>query len=134
MSIKPKYWELIKSGKKRWEFRKFDNFAAQPFDTVVFYASAPIGRIVGFAQALYTTAGYLSDLWDETHHESGISVYDFEDYYTGRDKGVAIRLGSVLEFSANLFWDHPPMSWQYMPDDLWSVLFHARSELVYSDS
>ena len=45
LSIKPQYVESILSGKKSYEFRRMI-FAAQ-IDTVVIYATKPIGRVVG---------------------------------------------------------------------------------------
>lgn len=130
MSIKPRYWELIISGKKKWEFRKFNNIPRNSICMIVFYASAPVSRIVGFSQVTDMTVGYLVDLWDETKRDAGISVYEFEDYYKGHYRGFAMRLGESHEFSAHLPLFNPPMSWQYMPDDVFSVLSSYLSQYI----
>ena len=131
LSIKPKYWDLIKSGAKRWEFRQFGSLPAAPFHTIVFYATSPVCRLVGVAEVRLHAANYVDELWADTNHEAGISACDFEDYYRGRTKGEAIRLGDVYEFEFPLSYYPPPQSWRYMPDDLLSVLDSSRLRRVF---
>ena len=46
LSIKPEYAEKIFSGEKRYEFRKAV-FKNQLIQTVVVYATMPVGKIIG---------------------------------------------------------------------------------------
>ena len=72
LSIKPEYAEKILNGTKRFEFRK-----AVPRDgsvnTVVIYATKPVGMVIGE----FEVGGFLCerprDLWRRTKEKSGIT-------------------------------------------------------------
>ncbi|MDD8572078.1 ASCH domain-containing protein, partial [Escherichia coli] len=46
LSIKPEYAESILSGKKKYEFRK-NIFRNKNVDTIVIYATMPVGKVIG---------------------------------------------------------------------------------------
>lgn len=97
LSIKPEYVDRILSGEKKFEFRR-RIFKRPDIDTIVIYATLPVGKVVaevGIAGVMESTP---EDIWERTHEEGGISEARFMDYFRGRDMAYAIRLGSVRVF------------------------------------
>lgn len=91
LSIKPKYAELIYSGKKRWEFRK----APPPVPGWVYlYESAPVSKITGKVFLGAKVQGEPSLVWNLVKAQRtltggpGISLTVFNEY-VGKAKSVA---------------------------------------------
>ena len=68
LSIKPEFVEKIFSGEKQYEYRKI--LFKQKVDTVYIYAS----------------------IWKQTKEYSGVTKSFFQQYYAGKDKGVALKI------------------------------------------
>lgn len=88
LSIKPKYVEEIKAGRKRYEFRKA--VFKQKVEKVYVYASAPVSRIIGEFQPVDVLAGSPDDIWKKTKEFSGISEKFYKEYFEGRTVAYAI--------------------------------------------
>lgn len=88
LSIKPKYVEEIKAGRKRFEFRKA--VFKQHVEKVYVYASAPVSRIIGEFEPVDILAGEPDRVWQETRKFSGITKRFFDEYFEGRTVAYAI--------------------------------------------
>ena len=68
LSIKPEYAESILSGKKKYEFRK-NIFRNKNVDTIVIYATMPVGKVIGEFKVGDILALSPSELWDKLMQE-----------------------------------------------------------------
>lgn len=97
LSIKPEYAEKIFQGEKRFEFRK-SVFKNKEVKSIVVYATMPVGKIIGEFEIDGIIEGSPSRVWEETKGFAGISLNFFSDYFSGRDKAFAIRVGDVMKY------------------------------------
>ena len=88
LSIKPKYVEEIKAGRKRYEFRKA--VFKQKVEKVYIYASSPVSKVVGEFQPVDVLAGAPDDIWKKTKEFSGVSEKFYKEYFEGRTVAYAI--------------------------------------------
>jgi predicted transcriptional regulator len=122
LSIRPRYTELILSGKKTIELRK-RRPNVPPGTLVVMYASQPVCAIVG----TFVLGGIVSDrpaaLWTNHGAQAGISKDLFEQYYERHECAFGLLIQDVrsLENEVGLAalrkcWDgfHPPQSYRYL--------------------
>jgi len=79
LSIKPVFVEEIMAGNKRFEYRK--RIFKQDVDSVVIYASMPVGKIVGEFKIGEIINKSPKDVWQETKDYSGISYSFFQSYF-----------------------------------------------------
>jgi len=101
LSIKPEYAERILSGEKKFEFRK-SVFKNKNVDTVIIYATMPVGKIIGEFKVgdilMYSPA----ELWNKTKTYAGISHKFFEDYFDSREKAFAISVKNPKRYVSPL--------------------------------
>lgn len=97
LSIKPEYVEKIFAGNKRFEFRKAI-FKNEEVKKVVIYATLPVGRVVGEFEVDGYIAGEPIDVWKLTQGSAGISEEFFHEYFLGRQKAFAIKIGKVRKY------------------------------------
>ncbi|NXZ87925.1 ASCH domain-containing protein [Serratia fonticola] len=98
LSIKPEYAERILSGEKKYEFRK-SIFKNKNVDTVLIYATMPVGKVIGEFKVGDILALSPSELWDITKVHAGITRAFFNDYFDKRDKAFAISVESPKRYS-----------------------------------
>lgn len=91
LSIKPEYASKIFDGSKKYEFRR-TVFKNQDVKKVIVYASAPISKVIGEFDIETVLQSELEDLWKETKDFSGITKDFYDSYFTGKDKGYAIKV------------------------------------------
>ena len=121
LSIKPCFCKLIFEGVKRYEYRK-RVFKRNDVDKVYVYASKPICKVIGY----FTVGGIINDtvsnVWDMTHKEGGITKEYFDAYFNGCDIAHAIKIEDARLFS--------------VPIDPKSVLdnFRAPQNYMYLDN
>lgn len=119
LSIKPEYAEKIFNGEKTFEFRKAI-FSDPEVDTVVVYATMPVGKVIGEFKIADIHSGTPDDIWDKTQETSGITLGFFSDYFKGRSKAYAIEVGEKRIFdvprlvSDFIGRDTPPQSFAYV--------------------
>lgn len=128
ISIHPGYVEKIVSGEKRLEFRR--SWAALPVDYLVIYATAPVKRIVAFAEIGQTHRGSKSSLWRLSQLEGGgISRRKLFAYLDGKKDAVALELKrnfrlvnevDPLDVFGPAF--RPPQSFRYLAREEWVLL------------
>ena len=98
LSIKPEFVEKIFSGEKRYEYRKAP-FRRGEVSTVVVYATKPVGKIVGEFDIVSVLEDELDRIWERTKEYSGISWDFFSSYFSGKELGYAIKIGSPRRYS-----------------------------------
>lgn len=94
LSIKPKFVEEILSGNKKFEYRK--KIFKQDIDSVVIYASRPIGMFVGEFKIKNTLYDDIDTIWEKTNNFSGISHKYFKKYFEKHDKGYALEIDDLI--------------------------------------
>lgn len=119
-SIKPEYVEKIFSGEKHYEYRKaiFKNNVKK----IVIYCTKPVGMIVGEFEIEDILEDCPKSIWKKTKDYSGVSRTFYDEYFSGREKGYAINIGTkrVYESAINPFevLDSftPPQSFIYLDE------------------
>lgn len=117
MSIKPKWFDLIASGKKTLEIRL--SKPSLDFDMVWFYVSGT-GRIKGLARVPQIRRLDLREDWGAAQKESLVSRSEAIKYAKGRSSvwgwSIAGFQPLFLDFTLEDFGlRRPPMSWRYFP-------------------
>lgn len=100
LSINPQHVENILNGDKRFEFRKVRCRAE--VDNIVIYATSPVMQIVGEADVTEIIQDSLDAVWKITSEYAGISRHFYDEYYLGKDKAVAYKLGRVKKYKRPL--------------------------------
>ena len=117
LSINPEHVKNILSGKKKYEFRKVR--CRNNISSIVIYATSPIMRIVAEVEVIDIIEDVPQAVWSKTFEYAGISKEFFNQYYKGRNKAVAYKLGEVEVYSeprslAELGIKHAPQSFVYV--------------------
>lgn len=119
LSIKPEFAEKIFDGTKAFEYRKAI-FQNNNVDTVVVYATMPVGKVIGEFSVGKVLEGSPTEIWRQTSDSAGISEELFTEYFDGRDKAYAIGVSSVrlfpipLDVETVLGRRMPPQSFAYL--------------------
>lgn len=138
LAIHPEYWESIKTGEKVFEFRRI--VPKNAVSRIVFYVTAPICKIVGYAKVKSVLVASPTKLWARAKHGAGISKAFFDDYFSGRPEAYAFELNSVYSFlnPSQLFdlrkGGVPPQSFSYLSQCELIKLFKKRTILETSQS
>jgi predicted transcriptional regulator len=105
ISIKPRYAELIEGGVKRVEFRR--RFPGRwSGGRALFYVTSPVRAVTMEAWIACVKRGGVAELWEAFGEVSGVTLGEFEDYFSGAKAGVALvlegvrRLGVAVGFRA----------------------------------
>lgn len=101
LSIKPEFVEKILNGTKAYEFRK-NQFKREGITTVVIYATMPVGKVVAEFDIEDIISEHPQELWSRTEYAAGISKEFFDEYYIGRDKATAIKVGNIVRYEKPL--------------------------------
>lgn len=99
LSINPKHLNNIFNGTKHFEFRKV--ICSREVDTIVFYATSPVQRIVGEAKIDNILIDKPSVVWNETDEFSGISKNFFDKYFKDKKFAVAFKLVDVKKYNTS---------------------------------
>jgi predicted transcriptional regulator len=118
LSIKPKYADLIRSGLKKYEFRR-KIFKKASGCNVFIYSTSPVKKIIGVfdASIIYQDAPYR--IWDMFGPLSGISEREFFHYFKDCEIAYAIEIRNLVTFeeprdpSDYFFEFNPPQSYRY---------------------
>lgn len=122
LSIKPKYVEQIENGSKLYEFRRV--IFKQSIDEIYVYATAPIKQIVGKIFIEEIIEDTPKNLWCNFKNEAGINKKDFFEYFSGKEKGYAIKIKNFISFEEpiNPYKQNPrfvpPQSYAYIDNIL----------------
>jgi predicted transcriptional regulator len=118
LSIRPQFALQIFEGSKRYEYRRAI-FKREGVTSVLVYASAPIGKVIGEFQVAEILYDKPTRLWTKTKTHAGISQRNFFQYFLGAYKGYAIKVkrSAIYEVplslsSFSVSW--PPQSFMYV--------------------
>lgn len=120
MAIHPRHADAILSGAKQVEFRK--RRLASSIDTVLIYATAPVGGIIGDFGVAGFVQGDPDEVWCEVGPAGCVSEEEFRQYYRASPLAVAIRVGSVRKYARTVTLDEldpqpaVPQSYCYVDD------------------
>ncbi|MVX35479.1 ASCH domain-containing protein [Myroides sp. LoEW2-1] len=126
LSIKPEFVEQIFKGKKKFEYRK-SIFAKSDVNSVVIYATMPVGRIVGEFSISNVLMDTPEKIWLDTRNSSGISKSFFDSYFENRDKAYALEIGDFTQYEIPINPYKiiegfvPPQSFRYLEEDAFSI-------------
>lgn len=96
ISIRPNFAEAIFSGAKTTELRR--RIPQIPVGTRLWiYATKPTGAVLGFARVDGVVSGSLEEIWVASVGQAGVSRAEFDDYFAGSEKGVALQLVDVQQ-------------------------------------
>lgn len=101
VSIRPEYVERILSGEKTYEYRR-RIFKHPGVDTLVIYATMPVGKVVAEAGIVTILESTPEDIWERTGRHAGISEDRFRAYFHGCGTAYAIGLRDVHAFARPL--------------------------------
>ena len=91
LSIKPEFAQKIFAGAKRYEFRS-SIFKNQEINTIIVYATKPIGKLIGEFEIEDILHEELPVLWSKTKKHSGTNEENFKKYFANKSKGYAIQI------------------------------------------
>ncbi len=97
LSIKPKYAEMILSGKKRYEFRRAI-FKKPGIRKVVIYASSPVSKVIGEFEIDDILSLDIQELWLLTMEHAGIDKEFYDRYFSGKEVGHAIKVKKTKKY------------------------------------
>jgi predicted transcriptional regulator len=134
LSIKPKYAELIKSGIKKYEFRR-KVFKKAGGCKVFIYSTSPVKKITGVFDASLIHPNSPRRIWDMFGPYSGISEGEFFRYFKDCEIAYAIEIRNLVVFkkprdpSDYFFEFNPPQSYRYFNPHQRPLPFLKNSEL-----
>ncbi|HFH9740992.1 TPA: ASCH domain-containing protein [Streptococcus pyogenes] len=96
ISIKPQFVDEIMKGNKRFEFRK--SFLKSIPDRCYIYSTKPVGKIVGFFTIKQVLRDEPEKIWQKTSKKSEITKDFFDEYYSGKNKAVAIEIDRLFAY------------------------------------
>ena len=94
LSIRPRFVEMIFSGKKKVELRRVKP-RVQAGDLVVIYASGETKGMVGAFEVEGVTAATPNSIWRKHNGGSGLTKREFDSYFSEASIGYAIQIGKV---------------------------------------
>lgn len=120
LSIKPYYAEKILEGEKIYELRK-SIFKNPNVKKVILYASSPISKIVGEFEIDYIIHKEVEDLWKKTKEFNCVDKNYFDEYFTNREKGYAIKIKKTKKYRNHFcikekFGINAPQSFSYVSE------------------
>lgn len=92
LSIHPNHIEQIKSGIKKFEYRKI--LPKMKVQTVYIYGTRPLSRVVAKFEVQQVIADNLVSIWEKTKYNSGITEEEFFQYFSKCDKAYAIGIAN----------------------------------------
>ena len=120
LSIRPRFAYAILEGTKTFELRRAV-FRSSSVRKIVIYASSPVSLVIGE----FTIDGILAlepnRLWAATASGVGIDQEFFDNYFSGREIGFAIkvrrprRYAKPLRLEEHFGLSRPPQSLCYLP-------------------
>lgn len=141
LSVHPEHVTNILSGKKKFEYRKI--MPARNISHIVLYSTNPVKMIVAVAEVSHRIADSLTQVWQQTSNESGITHEFFLDYFSGCNKAGCFALRNVYKLSNPIKINEllnckvPPQSFCYLDSQDTDKIFKMTSSVpafTYSSS
>jgi predicted transcriptional regulator len=137
LSIKPKYAELIRSGLKKYEFRR-KIFKKAGSCNVFIYSTSPVKKIIGVFDASIIHQNSPHRIWDMFGVYSGVSEKEFFQYFRDCEIAYAIEIRNLVTFEepqdpSDYFWEFTaPQSYRYFNPHQRPLPFPKNSEFPNS--
>lgn len=131
LPIRPLFVKAILEGRKSVEFRRRP--FGQEVSNVVVYATSPIQRVVAFFSVTHVTEGHPHEVWKQFGAQGGVSREDYDAYFQGSERAVAIGIGDLRAFTDPLGLDdlspslRAPQSYCYLSVRTFQLLCEGRS-------
>lgn len=93
ISIKPELVERIVCGEKKYEYRK--SFPPITVKKLVIYSTFPVQKVVAVAEVLAMRENTPWAIWEGTKDGAGVSEEMYYEYFSGRPKAFAFKLGKI---------------------------------------
>lgn len=122
ISVHPKYAKRIFSEAKRIELRKLRPNVSLGTPIAV-YVSSPEKQLYGFATVSKIDEGTPDEIWETLGSAAGVSRKEYNQYYKGANKAVAIHFEQVSclirpvdlsQIRSALSGFHPPQTYRYL--------------------
>ena len=122
LSVKPKYAEMLIDGVKTVELRRVPPRVDHGVPVLI-YASTPRKAMVGVARVGAVEVGAVEAIWARYALEVGIDARDYDAYFDGASRAVAIGLYEVQRLQRSVPLDElrrrlagfrPPQSFMYL--------------------
>lgn len=97
LPIKSKYFDLIISGKKKYEYRK--NKFKYEIDIIYFYITSPVQAVVGSCECANILFDSIENIWKLTQFEAGLHKDEYFDYFKKSKKACAINIRNLQLFN-----------------------------------
>ena len=97
LSIKPEFAQKIFSGEKKFEFRR-SIFKNTTVKKIVVYVSSPVQKVIGEFEIDCIVHEDIDKLWEITGKHAGISKDYFEQYFTDKHRGFAIKIKNAKKY------------------------------------
>ena len=136
LSVFPEYVDRILSGEKRFEFRK--HIPVEVVDHIVFYATAPVAKILCIAKVDSIISGTPSSLWNTTALFTGVDKNFYNLYYKNVKTAYAYKLGEIYSLETPLslhdekIRTSPPQTFRYLTPEQFEYI-RAKAEIVSSN-
>jgi predicted transcriptional regulator len=133
LSIRPRYAEKLFNGTKRVELRRMKPRLDEG-DIVLIYVSSPVKELRGRFEVETVIEKPVDELWAHVWSDAGISKKEFDEYYSGAERGCGIYLRAPASIRKPIGLDdlrelwsnfHPPQSYRYLSASELSVVASA---------
>lgn len=120
ISIKPEFLKMIEKRTKKFEFRRRKH--AKEVRFMVFYATFPIKKIVGYAKIKQILVDVKDSIWEKTQKYAGISKLCYNEYFKNKHIAVAYELENIVFFTKQYSLNDlaldikAPQSYIYIPE------------------
>lgn len=91
LSIRPRFAELILSGVKSVELRRVRPKVIEG-DLILLYASSPVRELIGVCTVSRVEVAPVSELWRRHGRRLGLQRPEFDSYFEGAARAVAISV------------------------------------------
>lgn len=124
ISIKPEHAKKIFSGDKTVELRRVRPKVSNG-DTVLVYVSSPTKALIGAFEVDRVIETNPEKLWQEVEASAGVTLDEFNSYYTGTERAFGILIKKTWNFDVPLTLQnlkskwmnfHPPQSYRYISE------------------
>ena len=130
MSIRPRFADLICEGTKTVELRRRSPKLSLG-DTVLLYVSSPVKALAASFVVGKVSEGDPETIWSEVEHRAGVGKPEFDTYFSGAERAVAIGVERPVALDVPIgldtlreLWEPftAPQSYRYLDDQMVSAL------------
>jgi predicted transcriptional regulator len=131
ISLKPKYAKKLFEGEKKIELRR-TRTRLQTNDLVLVYVSAPVKALTGAFRVKNLIEDLPNNLWSITQDGAAITREEFDEYYAGATRGVAIFIEEVFVFSQAINLENLRRKWPtFFPPQIYRYLTQEEVSHLY---